>query len=114
LKPLPLILGRSDTSEERKKKTRAELLKLTAEEVEKLKKKANECDISNRSRPYSRFEAVKLVLIYRNVHLKHVSLKRINKVLLSSMLKSDVIEYVSPYDRGIRFCYCVYAFSAKL
>ncbi|KAK2407005.1 spermidine hydroxycinnamoyl transferase [Trifolium repens] len=58
LKPLPLILGRSDNEIERKKKTTAELLKLTAEEVEKLKKKANECDIPKGSRPYSRFEAI--------------------------------------------------------
>jgi shikimate O-hydroxycinnamoyltransferase len=41
LKPLPLIQGRSDNEVERKKKTTAALLKLTAEEVEKLKKKAN-------------------------------------------------------------------------
>jgi len=58
LKPLPFILGRSDTDIERKKKTTAELLKLTAEEVEKLKKKANECEIPKGSKPYSRFEAI--------------------------------------------------------
>jgi shikimate O-hydroxycinnamoyltransferase len=58
LKPVPLILGRSDNDIERKKKTTAELLKLTKEEVEKLKKKANECDIPEGSRPYSRFEAI--------------------------------------------------------
>ncbi|GAU20535.1 hypothetical protein TSUD_130930 [Trifolium subterraneum] len=58
LKPLPYILGRSDNDIERKKKTTAELLKLTVEEVEKLKKKANEGDISKASRPYSRFEAI--------------------------------------------------------
>ena len=58
LKPLPLILGRSDSDVERKKKTTAELLKLTAEEVEKLKKKANECENPKGSRPYSRFEAI--------------------------------------------------------
>ncbi|XP_004500005.1 hydroxycinnamoyl-CoA:piscidic acid hydroxycinnamoyltransferase-like [Cicer arietinum] len=64
LKPLPFILGRSDDNIERKKKTRVELLKLTRDEVEKLKKKANECEISkgsisiSKSRPYSRFEAI--------------------------------------------------------
>ncbi|GAU20534.1 hypothetical protein TSUD_130920 [Trifolium subterraneum] len=58
LKPLPLIVGRSDNDIERKKKTTAELLKLTVEEVEKLKKKANEGDIPKGSRPYSRFEAI--------------------------------------------------------
>ncbi|PNX99233.1 hydroxycinnamoyl-coenzyme A shikimate/quinate hydroxycinnamoyltransferase [Trifolium pratense] len=59
LKPLPLILGRPDTDIERKKKITAEFLKLTAEEVEKLKKKANEYDIPKGSRrPYSRFEAI--------------------------------------------------------
>ncbi|CAK8565515.1 unnamed protein product [Lathyrus sativus] len=58
LKPPPLILGRSDTDTERKKKTTAKLLKLTAEEVEKLKKKANEFDIPKGSKPYSSFEAI--------------------------------------------------------
>ncbi|AES70178.1 putative shikimate O-hydroxycinnamoyltransferase [Medicago truncatula] len=58
LKPLPFIIGRSDDNAERKKKTTAELLKLTKEEVERLKKKANECDIPKGSRCYSRFEAI--------------------------------------------------------
>ncbi|KAK7316761.1 hypothetical protein RJT34_00466 [Clitoria ternatea] len=59
LKPPPLILGRSDSIEEQKKKTSVALLKLTAEQVSKLKKKANYnggCG-STRS-PYSRFEAI--------------------------------------------------------
>ncbi|PNX71937.1 hydroxycinnamoyl-coenzyme A shikimate/quinate hydroxycinnamoyltransferase [Trifolium pratense] len=58
LEPLPLILGRSDTDIESKKKTTAELFRLTKEEVAKLKKKANEFDIPKGSRPYSRFEAI--------------------------------------------------------
>lgn len=58
LKPPPFILGRSDANIERNKSMRAELLKLTAEQVEKLKKKANEFDIPKGSRPYSRFEAI--------------------------------------------------------
>ncbi|WJX31789.1 shikimate O-hydroxycinnamoyltransferase [Trifolium repens] len=62
LKPLPLILGRKDTSEERKKKNSATLLKLSAEQVDKLKKKANEDDVLSMkkkgSRPYSRYEAI--------------------------------------------------------
>jgi shikimate O-hydroxycinnamoyltransferase len=55
---LPLILGRSDNDIERKKKTTAELLKLTKEQVEKLKKKANEFGNSKGSKPFSRFEAI--------------------------------------------------------
>jgi len=62
-------------------------LKLTAEEVEKLKKKADECDIANRSRLA---DLKQLVHIYGKVHIKHVSLKRINKLLLTSMLKSEM------------------------
>lgn len=58
LKPLPLILGRSDTTEEKNKKVEAILLKLSAEQVEKLKKKANESGIRKGWRPYSRFEAI--------------------------------------------------------
>ena len=58
LKPLPFIIGRSDSNAERNKKTTAELLKLTKEEVERLKKKANECENPKGSRPYSRFEAI--------------------------------------------------------
>ncbi|KAI5435234.1 hypothetical protein KIW84_021883 [Lathyrus oleraceus] len=41
----PFILGRSDANIERNKSMRAELLKLTVEQVEELKKKANEFDI---------------------------------------------------------------------
>ncbi|MED6133046.1 hypothetical protein PIB30_024725 [Stylosanthes scabra] len=58
-KPPPLILGRTDNIEERKKKTKFALLKLTAEQVQKLKQKAN-IDNSSESeeKPYSRFEAI--------------------------------------------------------
>ncbi|MED6185019.1 hypothetical protein PIB30_052991 [Stylosanthes scabra] len=55
-KPPPLILGRTDNIEEQKKKTRDVKLKLTAEQVQKLKQKANIGD--SESRPVSRFEAV--------------------------------------------------------
>jgi shikimate O-hydroxycinnamoyltransferase len=60
LKPLPLVLGRKDTSEERKKKTIATLLKLSHEHVEKLKKKANDYSsmMKKGSRPFSKFEAI--------------------------------------------------------
>ncbi|CAJ2665002.1 unnamed protein product [Trifolium pratense] len=63
LKPLPLILGRKDASEEKEKKTSATLLKLSSEQVDKLKKKANEEDVlgiqkKEYSRPYSKFEVI--------------------------------------------------------
>ncbi|KAG4941435.1 hypothetical protein JHK87_045306 [Glycine soja] len=41
-KPLPLVLGHADTTEESKKETTVAMLKLSREMVEKLKKKANE------------------------------------------------------------------------
>lgn len=60
LKPLPLILGKSDNIDGQQKKRIAALLKLTSEQVEILKKKAN--DESKKqgsiSRPYSRYEAI--------------------------------------------------------
>ncbi|XP_061364403.1 spermidine hydroxycinnamoyl transferase-like [Gastrolobium bilobum] len=58
LKPPPLILGTSDCTNEQKKKTTAASLKLTSEEVEKLKKKANDQSQKDGSRPYSRYEAI--------------------------------------------------------
>ncbi|KAL2322637.1 hypothetical protein Fmac_027016 [Flemingia macrophylla] len=58
LKPLPLKLGTSDSVAEQNKKTVTELLKLTPEQVEKLKKEANEQPMKERLRPYSRFEAI--------------------------------------------------------
>ncbi|XP_027931569.1 spermidine hydroxycinnamoyl transferase-like [Vigna unguiculata] len=57
-KPLPLILGRSDTTIEKSKRVEAMTLKLTAEQVEKLKNKANADKSREGSRPYSRFEAI--------------------------------------------------------
>ncbi|PNX85349.1 hydroxycinnamoyl-coenzyme A shikimate/quinate hydroxycinnamoyltransferase, partial [Trifolium pratense] len=54
--------GRNDASEERKKKTSATMLKLSSEQVDKLKKKANEDDVlvmkKEGSRPFSRYEAI--------------------------------------------------------
>ncbi|KAJ1407943.1 Transferase [Sesbania bispinosa] len=58
LKPLPLILGRSDTTVEKNKKVTTALLRLTAEQVEKLKNKANEEAPKQGSRPYSKYEAI--------------------------------------------------------
>ncbi|KAG5001937.1 hypothetical protein AAZX31_08G301300 [Glycine max] len=60
LKPLPLKLGSSDSIAEENKKTCAVLLKLTPEQVGKLKKKANDQPMKegSRVRPYSRFEAI--------------------------------------------------------
>ncbi|QHO33683.1 hypothetical protein HN51_027351 [Arachis hypogaea] len=56
-KPLPLILGRSDTIEEQKKKTSFVQLKLTSMQVQKLKKNANNNDFQS-EKPYTRFEAI--------------------------------------------------------
>ncbi|KAL9319748.1 hypothetical protein ACSQ67_011587 [Phaseolus vulgaris] len=58
LKPLPLKLGSSDINAEEKKKRRAMLLKLTPQQVEKLKKEANEQPFQEGIRAYSRFEAL--------------------------------------------------------
>ncbi|CAI8585134.1 unnamed protein product [Vicia faba] len=66
LKPLPLILGRQDANEEGEKKTSATLLRLSPEQVDKLKKKANgngnENDIlamkNKGSRGFSRYEVI--------------------------------------------------------
>ena len=57
-KPLPLILGRSDTTVEKNKRVNAISLKLTAEQVGKLKNKANADGSTKGSKPYSRFEAI--------------------------------------------------------
>ncbi|KOM52202.1 hypothetical protein LR48_Vigan09g086100 [Vigna angularis] len=57
-KSLPLILGRSDTTLEKSKRVGAMSLKLTAEQVGKLKNKANADKSTEGSRPYSRFEAI--------------------------------------------------------
>ncbi|CAK8573576.1 unnamed protein product [Lathyrus sativus] len=59
LKPLPLILGRPDASEEKKKKTSGTLLRLSPEQVEELKKKANEYNTKKKGfRGFSRYEAI--------------------------------------------------------
>lgn len=59
LKPLPLIVGRKDASEEKKKKNSGTLLTLSAEQVEELKKKANEYNMKKKGcRGFSRFEAI--------------------------------------------------------
>ncbi|QCD79443.1 shikimate O-hydroxycinnamoyltransferase [Vigna unguiculata] len=57
-KPMPLILGRSDNTVEKNKRVSAISLKLTAEQVGKLKNKANADGSTKGSRPYSRFEAI--------------------------------------------------------
>ncbi|MED6185020.1 hypothetical protein PIB30_052992 [Stylosanthes scabra] len=58
-KPPPLVLGRTDNIEEQKKKTMFTSLKLTAEQVQKLKQKANiGYSDESKERPYSRFEAI--------------------------------------------------------
>ncbi|KAF8393004.1 hypothetical protein HHK36_021245 [Tetracentron sinense] len=53
--PPPLLLGGSDQKEQRKKETTVAMLKLTKDQVEKIKKKANQ---GHDGRPYSRYEAV--------------------------------------------------------
>ncbi|XP_057740595.1 hydroxycinnamoyl-CoA:piscidic acid hydroxycinnamoyltransferase-like [Arachis stenosperma] len=68
-KPLPLIIGSSDASEESKKETDLAILKLTREMAEKLKKKANDDGClefgyeeavtpQKHHRPYSRYESI--------------------------------------------------------
>ncbi|XP_043705192.1 spermidine hydroxycinnamoyl transferase-like [Telopea speciosissima] len=54
----PVLLGRSDASEERKKETTVVMLKLTRDQVEKLKCKANESRTEESGRAFSRYEAV--------------------------------------------------------
>ncbi|MED6133056.1 hypothetical protein PIB30_024735 [Stylosanthes scabra] len=54
----PIVLGRTDNIEEQKKKTRATTLKLTAEQVQKLRQKASIGDSESKQRPVSRFEAI--------------------------------------------------------
>jgi len=58
LKTLPLKLGSSDINAEPRKKTSTVLLKLTPQQVEKLKKEANEEPLQEGVIAYSRFEAV--------------------------------------------------------
>jgi len=58
LRSLPLKLGSSDIYAEQRKKMSAALLELTPQQVEKLKKEANEEPLQEGVRAYSRFEAV--------------------------------------------------------
>ncbi|KAK4592466.1 hypothetical protein RGQ29_016850 [Quercus rubra] len=55
----PVLIGRTDANEERKKETSVTLLKLTREQVEVLKKRANQEVVGVTTiRPYSRYEAI--------------------------------------------------------
>ncbi|OVA06562.1 Transferase [Macleaya cordata] len=54
----PLLIGRSDDKEERSKETTIALLKLTKEQLEKLKQKANVDLTENNGGGYSRYEAL--------------------------------------------------------
>ena len=54
----PLIVGRSDTTEERKKRTTVAMLSLTTDQVEKLKNMANENQDSTLRVPYTRYETL--------------------------------------------------------
>nr|POE78840.1 shikimate o-hydroxycinnamoyltransferase [Quercus suber] len=55
----PVLIGRMDANEERKKETSVTLLKLTREQVEVLKKRANQDVVGVTTiRPYSRYEAI--------------------------------------------------------
>ncbi|KAE9600796.1 hypothetical protein Lal_00011280 [Lupinus albus] len=58
LKPFPLMLGSSDHLAEKRKKVSVVTLKLTSEQVERLKKKVNDQSQKEGSRPYSRYEAI--------------------------------------------------------
>ena len=55
--PVPVLLGASDSIAEERKDTTVELLKLTQEQVEKIKMKASK-EIVIKDRPYSRYEAI--------------------------------------------------------
>ncbi|KAK7856887.1 shikimate o-hydroxycinnamoyltransferase [Quercus suber] len=55
----PVLIGRTDANEKRKKETTATLLKLTREQVEELKKRANQDVVRVITiRPYSRYKAI--------------------------------------------------------
>ncbi|KAL2481109.1 Spermidine hydroxycinnamoyl transferase [Abeliophyllum distichum] len=59
LTPPPLLIGQSDNMEERKKPTRVAMLKLSKQQIDKLKSKANEdTPYKNTIRSYMRYEAV--------------------------------------------------------
>nr|DAD27488.1 TPA_asm: hypothetical protein HUJ06_028956 [Nelumbo nucifera] len=55
---LPHLIGRPDDKEERAKETTVEMFKLTKEQVEKLKSKANEGRTKDSGRAYTRYEAI--------------------------------------------------------
>nr|POF10269.1 shikimate o-hydroxycinnamoyltransferase [Quercus suber] len=55
----PVLIGRTDANEERKKETSATLLKLTKEQVQVLKRRANQDVVGVTTiRPYSRYESI--------------------------------------------------------
>ena len=55
----PLLIGKQDNMEERKRETATLMLKLSKDQVEKLKDKANkDRSASNNKPPYTRYEAV--------------------------------------------------------
>ncbi|KAL2552794.1 Spermidine hydroxycinnamoyl transferase [Forsythia ovata] len=59
LTPPPLLIGHSDNMEQRKKTTTVVMLKLSKQQIDKLKSKANEdTPYKNTIRSYSRYEAV--------------------------------------------------------
>ncbi|XP_057430173.1 hydroxycinnamoyl-CoA:piscidic acid hydroxycinnamoyltransferase-like [Lotus japonicus] len=58
LKPLPLLLGSTNTVAEQKHEKTAVVLKLTNEQVQKLKQKANNGLEESSARPYSTYEVV--------------------------------------------------------
>ncbi|KAJ9147051.1 hypothetical protein P3X46_029256 [Hevea brasiliensis] len=55
---LPLLIGQSNNSEERRKKTSASQLKITKAQVEKLKSKANESKSMDNGGGYTRYETL--------------------------------------------------------
>ncbi|KAF2290781.1 hypothetical protein GH714_015434 [Hevea brasiliensis] len=55
---LPLLIGQSNNSEERRKKTTASQLKITKAQVEKLKSKANESKSMDNGGGYTRYETL--------------------------------------------------------
>ncbi|GAA0160925.1 acetyltransferase [Lithospermum erythrorhizon] len=58
LLPPPLLIGETNDKEERKKETIVAMLKLTKNQVEILKNRANEEKIDGKSRPFSRYETI--------------------------------------------------------
>ncbi|XP_065858450.1 spermidine hydroxycinnamoyl transferase [Euphorbia lathyris] len=54
----PLLLGESNNLDERRKKTTVDMLKVTKEQVEKLKMKANEGKDLDKERGYTRYETL--------------------------------------------------------